>query len=50
MISKKAYIGVEGNKPDAIVKLREEINKAGHSDDIEVKVLKDEISAGQQKE
>lgn len=36
---KKAYIGVEENKPDAISKLRECIDKAGHSDDIEVKVL-----------
>ena len=43
---KKAYIGVEGNKPDAIVKLREEINKAGHSDDIEVKVLKERYPQG----
>ena len=36
---KKAYIGVEENKPDAIAKLRETIAAAGHSDNIEVKVL-----------
>ncbi len=36
---KKAYIGVEENKADAISKLREEIEKTGHSSDIEVKVL-----------
>lgn len=36
---KKAYIGVEENKPDAISKLRDTIAAAGHSDDIEVKVL-----------
>lgn len=36
---KKAYIGVEENKPDAIDKLRKTIADAGHSDDIEVKVL-----------
>lgn len=36
---KKAYIGVEENKPDAISRLREKIEEAGHSHDIEVKVL-----------
>lgn len=36
---KKAYIGVEENKPDAISKLRDTIAATGHSDDIEVKVL-----------
>lgn len=36
---KKAYIGVEENKPDAIDKLRKTIAAAGHENDIEVKVL-----------
>lgn len=36
---KKAYIGVEENKPDAIDKLRKTIAAAGYENDIEVKVL-----------
>lgn len=37
---KKAYIGVEENKPDAIEMLKKVIDENGHSDDIEVKVLR----------
>ena len=36
---KKAYIGVESNKPDAIEKLKEEITKSGHPE-IEVITLR----------
>ena len=37
---KKAYIGVEENKPDAIEKLNAVIKENGHAGDIEVKVLR----------
>lgn len=37
---KKAYIGVEENKPDAIEKLNAVIKENGHANDIEVKVLR----------
>ena len=37
---KKAYIGVEENKPDAIENLNKVIKEYGHADDIEVKVLR----------
>ncbi len=37
---KKAYIGVEENKPDAIEKLNAVIKENGHASDIEVKVLR----------
>ncbi len=37
---KKAYIGVEENKPDAIEKLNAVIKENGHAHDIEVKVLR----------
>lgn len=37
---KKAYIGVEENKPDAIEKLKKTISENGHADDISVHVLR----------
>lgn len=37
---KKAYIGVEENKPDAIEKLNSVIKESGHADDIKVEVLR----------
>lgn len=42
---KKAYIGVESNKPDAIEKLKEEITKSGHPE-IEVITLRSRYPQG----